>query len=148
MRYYLFLGGFSLALLFLGCSTPQRRQSLITKPAVATDVAARVLGDGLIDEWPRGAFAEAMNTYLGLRESFTHGSKESLGKPADDAAITEAILDFVRLPMLGRQPPLIQIRWLSSTIVVALVSAAHCSTYCCVVQSKEGKWEASASLPK
>jgi hypothetical protein len=83
-----------------------------------------------------------------LQESFVHGSPENLAKPSDEAAIREAILPLVCLPMLGSQPPLIQIRWLSSTIVVAMVSAPHCWTYYCVVQNEQGKWEASASLPK
>jgi hypothetical protein len=145
MRFWIFLGGFGLTLFVFGCSAPERRQNLASEQVFGSRLVwSSETGYQRLDT--RAAFQD----FMLLHESFVHASQENLGKPSDEAAIREAILPLVCLPrpILGSQPPLIHIRWLSPRVVVAKVSTFHSSTYYCVVQSEQGKWEGSTSLPK
>jgi hypothetical protein len=156
MRYYAFLAGFGLAFLLMGCSAPERRQTLVNEPTFASSfVWEPAIGYERVDEHPMNELRRAaLQDCKLLCESFAHASEANLGKPADEAGITEAILAYLREhnPPLSRVHSLIQIRWLSPTVVVAVATVHHGpfggSSYYCVRLNKDGRWDTLLSLPK
>jgi hypothetical protein len=153
MRYYVFLAGVGLAFLLLGCSAPERRQNFASEPVLGSSLVwSPENGYERVDERPvNEPRRAALRDFVLLHDSFAHGSEVNLGKPADEAAVTDALLAYIQ----GHERCLLSahrhiwIRWLSSTAVVAMVTYTHFgSVYYCVVLNKEAKWETRPSLPK